>query len=970
MRRCVVLFAIVMLLLPGVCGASPAVRQMVTQDWPGGWDVRGADMQAVDAAALHTMATRIVAAGSPRVLGSAGPVAAGGDTVQRMRNAGWTAFAEDFSAACAAARKGHADKAVVLQVAYTASFPTTLSYTLLGRERQMFLPAAPAEARSICVPLDPGADAPRWHATPELLRNDLRVESVSAVALDAAMHERAVAVALFLDRIFYPYAASFTLPGGMLPLGDSGVNSSFFQSSIDGEHSRVRPSLLIAAGTEVAKTVTLAGDGEVRMDVSAAPLGVLSPVTLELLAERGGRRTSLWRESFDPAQDVDGAPWSMRAVRVPLRVAPGERVRLVLRAEAEGGEPGLPAGVGIVSGMSVTGVVPAAGPGRAQDIVVVVPDSLRAQTAYDQRLLRSGRGLARLMAWPDTLTFTHAYSPSNTTTPSTNAVLHGRHLAEFPIFYYPAQPSNLFAYMRSHGYRTYCVTTNPYLIPRLEFYVDEYIYHFGIMHGEKLFKAAEEILARRDADGRPAFVFIQAMETHSPDAVGRVVSDCMDKPESLVQYMRHLDKKPFADMGTVTRVRQGQDMTLTNYKGASDAFEWNAQEAAVTVDGAQRLLMGTAPGGLVPFDDDVVLRSFDVRVEFGSAAMRGALSHVEVNLFREDGSSQMYAEARPIAEDGAEVTFRVNVSHMLRGGPDAVDVPLEAFTGPQVLQLHFDAPVSGRITVRSVARHTRSRQLVAFLDEAREMAAADPLPRGTPPTMKTGKQYPPEGLQHFRDGYRMKWMYFDAKFDAFLDALDARYGADGADGGVAMLYFADHGQSLGEHGVYGHGSSLYNQQIHVPLIVHVPGRFDGATRTVAGPVSTVSVYATLVDLVEGAGSELLRGASLLAAHGRAPQGVAFAQIDPREAPQRVAFMRADGKVVMDLGQGWTRLTANDAEERLLMAAPDLERAALWRAKWYRGLGSGAGAQAGRATTRLDVTLNQNLKALQDLGYVE
>ena len=52
---------------------------------------------------------------------------------------------------------------------------------------------------------------------------------------------------------------------------------------------------------------------------------------------------------------------------------------------------------------------------------------------------------------------------------------------------------------------------------------------------------------------------------------------------------------------------------------------------------------------------------------------------------------------------------------------------------------------------------------------------------------------------------------------------------------------SDHGTELFDHGGKGHRSTLYEEQIHIPLIVHwpghvVPGRHPGVTRMIdVGP---------------------------------------------------------------------------------------------------------------------------------------
>jgi len=59
---------------------------------------------------------------------------------------------------------------------------------------------------------------------------------------------------------------------------------------------------------------------------------------------------------------------------------------------------------------------------------------------------------------------------------------------------------------------------------------------------------------------------------------------------------------------------------------------------------------------------------------------------------------------------------------------------------------------------------------------------------------------------------------------------------------------ADHGGAFLEHGEWRHGSTLYDEMIHVPLIVKLP---QGGTRGVRidSPVHTFDISATVLDIV-------------------------------------------------------------------------------------------------------------------------
>ena len=63
---------------------------------------------------------------------------------------------------------------------------------------------------------------------------------------------------------------------------------------------------------------------------------------------------------------------------------------------------------------------------------------------------------------------------------------------------------------------------------------------------------------------------------------------------------------------------------------------------------------------------------------------------------------------------------------------------------------------------------------------------------------------------------------------------------------TVIVIMADHGESLGERGMYKHSAVLYNDQIRIPMIIHVPGV---APRRVSTHVSSVDLGSTILSAV-------------------------------------------------------------------------------------------------------------------------
>ena len=81
--------------------------------------------------------------------------------------------------------------------------------------------------------------------------------------------------------------------------------------------------------------------------------------------------------------------------------------------------------------------------------------------------------------------------------------------------------------------------------------------------------------------------------------------------------------------------------------------------------------------------------------------------------------------------------------------------------------------------------------------------------------------------------------YTDARLPLLLDALG--YDADTD----LIIISSDHGEQFFEHGFWGHGKTLYPEEIHVPLLVGGPGIVQGRHET---PLSLVDLFPTLCAL--------------------------------------------------------------------------------------------------------------------------
>jgi arylsulfatase A-like enzyme len=103
---------------------------------------------------------------------------------------------------------------------------------------------------------------------------------------------------------------------------------------------------------------------------------------------------------------------------------------------------------------------------------------------------------------------------------------------------------------------------------------------------------------------------------------------------------------------------------------------------------------------------------------------------------------------------------------------------------------------------------------------------------------------PARTLAVARDGYDDCIAYLDDQVGNLLAELETK----GLLENTIIIVTSDHGELLGEHGAYGHGSHLYEPVVHVPLVVVAP-RGIPAGQVVTTPVSLRDLPATVIDLV-------------------------------------------------------------------------------------------------------------------------
>ncbi len=94
-----------------------------------------------------------------------------------------------------------------------------------------------------------------------------------------------------------------------------------------------------------------------------------------------------------------------------------------------------------------------------------------------------------------------------------------------------------------------------------------------------------------------------------------------------------------------------------------------------------------------------------------------------------------------------------------------------------------------------------------------------------------------------RELYQGEVDYVDRHMQRILDRLVE----DGVLDDVVVVFASDHGESLGERGLYNHGTRLNDEQTRTRLVIAAPGLDSGAAREV--PVSLVGLAPTLTSMM-------------------------------------------------------------------------------------------------------------------------
>lgn len=194
------------------------------------------------------------------------------------------------------------------------------------------------------------------------------------------------------------------------------------------------------------------------------------------------------------------------------------------------------------------------------------------------------------------------------------------------------------------------------------------------------------------------------------------------------------------------------------------------------------------------------------------------------------------------------------------------------------------------------------------------------------------------------DGPKARYLgelaYVDRHLLRFLHAVEQT----GASKRSVLVLTADHGEAFGEHERWYHGSDLHEEQVHVPLVVALPGhprpRQEGAPVSLAGLPATLAELAGLPPLPD---AQIPSFAGLVTgdASAAAPPPPVFMEVFGREQPRKEAAIAWPWKLIHDVDRhafSLTSLAQDPAEHHNLADVQPDRTAAMQRLLGtYRGL---------------------------------
>ena len=232
-----------------------------------------------------------------------------------------------------------------------------------------------------------------------------------------------------------------------------------------------------------------------------------------------------------------------------------------------------------------------------------------------------------------------------------------------------------------------------------------------------------------------------------------------------------------------------------------------------------------------------------------------------------------------------------------------------------------------------------------------------------------------EDLRYIKDRYLEHTVFADSLVAEVLNHLAELDRYDD----TLIVVLADHGEAFLEHEVFLHSQNLYDETLHVPLLVKWPKGVDGFSSSIEQPVSLVDLVPTLVDGLDLSTDRGFQGISLLPAvfgerAARRPLYSTTRGVDQGSQPPRTSSMLLldqwkiiDNRVTFESelysladDPEEKRNLANEMPLQALLLRQELQRR-MWLNEMFLDSGSGE--------IDLEILQPEDIEHLRALGYL-
>jgi arylsulfatase A-like enzyme len=232
---------------------------------------------------------------------------------------------------------------------------------------------------------------------------------------------------------------------------------------------------------------------------------------------------------------------------------------------------------------------------------------------------------------------------------------------------------------------------------------------------------------------------------------------------------------------------------------------------------------------------------------------------------------------------------------------------------------------------------------------------------------------PPEAVIDYIKGiYLGEVAFVDAQIGRLVDSLEEM----GLYDRTTLIITSDHGEEFWEHGGFEHGHTLYDELVHVPLVLKLPGNSQPAEKSIDAQVRILDIMPTVFDIVGIEQPESFAGISLLPMirGEERDDRIAYSE-STLYGKDRIAWRKARYKYLYDFDPDVERKAelydwVNDPEEQnnLIDSHPEIAQRLENELKAFARELTG---RANRMSTLQPVSLApEQLDSLKSLGYVK